>query len=95
VPLRCCIIFVLLSCLAAKSPLCRAICSREVLILSRPFVVLLTSQSTIPMSIVLGDTLSSHHLSVYVSCQLMGDTLRPSFDGSLPIDFNTLSKTGI
>jgi hypothetical protein len=51
--------------------------------------------SAIPVSVVLGDSISSHHLSVYVSCRLMGDTLRPSFNGSLPIDFNTLSRRGI
>lgn len=39
--------------------------------------------------------LSSHHLLVSVSYQLMRDKSRPSFNGSLPIDFNTLYKTRI
>jgi len=47
--------------------------------LSWPFVVLLT----IHVSFVLGDSISSHHLLVYLFCRLMGDTLSPSFDGSL------------
>jgi hypothetical protein len=53
------------------------------------------SESAIPVSVVLGNTLSSHHLSMYASCQMMGDTLSLSFYGSLPIDFNTLSRRGI
>jgi len=74
--------------------------------LSQPSVVLFTfqvdhllfcwvSNSTIPVWVILGDTLSSDHILVYVWCRLMGDTLRPSFDGSPPIDFNTLSRKGI
>jgi len=47
------------------------------------------------MSIIFEPSLHQHHSvsnidTYFVS--LMGDTSRPSYDGSLPIDINTLSR---
>jgi hypothetical protein len=44
---------------------------------------------------IISESISSHHLSVYVLCQLMGDTLITSFNESLSIDFKTLSRREI
>jgi hypothetical protein len=45
--------------------------------------------------VLLGDTLSSHNLLLYVYWQFMGNALRLSFDRYPHIEFNTLSKRGI
>jgi hypothetical protein len=64
-------------------------CSREV---SLQTIHLQYYQFPFPVSV---HTHSIHHLTSlsYVSfMSMMGDTSRPSFDESFPVDFNTLSK---